>query len=436
MKYPHHLKGARPAAMAAALLCSAGAWADSGKGFQVAEASVFQADAQTGMAQRLDAQQQLVQRLLKRIEDLELQSARGRGMTSASSNTNFATTVAQASAQPKQDAPEIGKDAKQAQEADEQTRTPAQTLAGKQDPQFERKFTLDSGISYTRLDRRQLSLAGFYALDSIFLGTLSLDQVKGNSLVLDTTAKYGLTDRLSVDANIPLVYRSNQFVSEGAQGAGKSLSEADVSKKGLGDISLGASYQFKKEQDAGYDLLGALRVRLPTGSSPFGIGLTQPVADNTNLNIPERLPTGNGIYSLQATASWIKTLDPLVVFGTVGWVHNLKRNVSDLDSGAGAQPGSVKLGDSFMLGGGTAFAVNDTTALSFGANLQFTQASKTRAQGGEWSRISGSKGVGATVNIGLSHALSKKNSISASVAMGLTPDVPNFSVGVRFPYAF
>jgi hypothetical protein len=405
----------------------------SGKGFTVAEANVFEPN----VAARLDAQQQLVQRLLKRIEDLELQNARGRGLTSASSSNHapqsLPQTVAQATAPA---APAIGQDAKAAQEAEEQQRTPAQTLAGKQDPQFERKFTLDSGVSYTRLDRRQIALAGFYALDSIFLGTLSLDQVKGNTLVFDSTARYGLTDRWTVDANVPLIYRQTTFVSEGAQGAGKSMSEADANKFGLGDISVGASYQFKKEADSGYDLLGALRVRLPTGSSPFGIALTQPVADNTNLNIPERLPTGNGIYSLQATATWIKTLDPLVVFGTVGWIHNLKRDVKDLDAALGEQPGSVKLGDALLLGGGTAFAVNDTTALSLGANLQFTLTSKTKAQGGQWSRINGSKGVGATVNLGLSHQLNKKSSISASVAMGLTQDAPNFSVGVRVPYAF
>jgi hypothetical protein len=183
-------------------------------------------------------------------------------------------------------------------------------------------------------------------------------------------------------------------------------------------------------------MVGSLKVRLPTGVSPFGIKLVSPDPNNSNLNIPAELSTSNGVYSLQAVGTFIKTIDPLVVYANVGYIRNLQRNVNDLSSNPSVVPGSVKLGDSLLAGAGAAFAVNDTTALSFGVNLQFTSSSRTRAEGAEWRNVVGSKAVGATFNMGINHVLSKNTSVNASIGMGLTNDVPNFTLGLRVPYTF
>jgi hypothetical protein len=393
--------------------------------------------------QRLNQQAQMIETLNRRLEELELRNSRGKGLggdqpsrlaapAAAASNVDASvqTSQAQQAATPK-----VGQEQQKQQQEDQSA---AQKLAGQQAPLFERKFSLDTGITYIRQDRKQLALSGFYALDAIFLGKLSVEQVKANTLVVDTTARYGLTDRWSVDANIPLVARNSLFVSGGAGMSATSQSEASVNTTKLGDVSLGASYQIFKEASDGYDMVGSLKLRLPTGLSPFGIDLVTPDKNNGSLNVPEKLPTGNGVYSLQAVTSFIKTIDPMVLFANVGFIYNIKRNVKDLGTTPGqpAQPGSVKLGDSLLLGGGTAFAVNDSTALSFGVNMQFTANSRTKPEGGTWSKVVGSKGVGATLNMGVNHAFSKKSSVSTTLGVGLTSDVPNFTLGMRFPYSF
>jgi hypothetical protein len=40
------------------------------------------------------------------------------------------------------------------------------------------------------------------------------------------------------------------------------------------------------------------------------------------------------------------------------------------------------------------------------------------------------------LNFGLNHVVNKHLTINGAVSVGLTPDAPNFVVGVRFPYTF
>ncbi|MFU0418369.1 hypothetical protein, partial [Acinetobacter baumannii] len=91
-------------------------------------------------------------------------------------------------------------------------------------PLFERRFTLDTGISYSYYDRRNLALSGFLALDAIFLGQINLVQTKANVTTFDITGRYGFSDRLSADFTVPAVYRSSTFFSGGAGGASSTVS--------------------------------------------------------------------------------------------------------------------------------------------------------------------------------------------------------------------
>ena len=43
------------------------------------------------------------------------------------------------------------------------------------------KFSVETGVTYSRYDTRQLTLNGFLALDSILLGNLNLDRIKADN---------------------------------------------------------------------------------------------------------------------------------------------------------------------------------------------------------------------------------------------------------------
>ena len=100
------------------------------------------------------------------------------------------------------------------------------------------------------------------------------------------------------------------------------------------------------------------------------------------------------------------------------------------------QPATVKLGDIVQFGGGVALAFSDKDSASISYTMALEPESKTRAPGGSYTKVPGSETTAAALNFGLNHVVNKHLTINGSVSIGLTPDAPNFVVGVRFPYTF
>ncbi|TZF87266.1 transporter [Cognatilysobacter lacus] len=399
-------------------------------------------DQLKALGEKLEAQQAEIDRLHRQVEDLELAQARGRGLSgdpqSASAPPGGTDTGAAATAQatPPAEPLQVG----QAQRAeDEQRREQDKALVVREHaPLFERKFTLDSGFTWSYYDRRQLTLSGFLALDAIFLGTINLDQSKASLETFDITGRYGLTDRLSLEASLPYVFRDTRFVSGGAGGASTSLSEVSVSSHGIGDASLAAYYQIVKENARWPDVVGSLRVKAPTGRDPFGLKLIQANGDNTNLIVPADLPTGSGLWSVTGNVSVLRTYDPVILFGNVGYTWNRPGNFDDISPVLTAvAPARVSLGQVFQLSGGVAIALNDRAAISLSVATAMQAATHTRAPGDpKDSRVPGSSSNSTALNIGSSYVLPSGWTFSGQLAAGLTPDSPNYVIALRSSRSF
>ncbi|HTH73896.1 MAG TPA: hypothetical protein VL635_05770 [Trinickia sp.] len=325
------------------------------------------------------------------------------------------------------------------QKAAQPVRTEAENAVVQREhaPLFDRKLTLDWGISDTYYDRRQLQLSGFLALDAIFLGNINLGQTKSHQVMADLDARYGLTDRISFDVDVPYVYRHSNFIVGGAGGAASALSDASGSSSAIGDVNFGIYYQLLKENGSLPDVVGSLRVKAPTGTSPFGIKLVQVDPNNTSLVAPTKLPTGTGFWNVTAGVSVLKTYDPVVLFGSLSYTYNLARSFADVSSVEGqTTPAKVKLGDIIQWGAGVALAFSEKDSASVSYTMAIEPESETQAPGQGWQKVPGSETVAAAVNFGLNHVVNKHLTINGSVSIGLTPDAPNFVVGVRFPYTF
>lgn len=428
------------------------------------------------LLRRLNDQDQLIRQLERRIQELEapartaprqspaplatpsepmldvsLEGLRGRGTgPAAQANPSVpaarpaptAGQVAQAPAAGQQtpasgqQTPASGQQAPSG-EAPKQGATDVKQLA-QQPSIFERKLTVEFGTSYARLDRRQLSLSGFYALDSIFLGNLSLDQVKGSTFTHDVTLRYGLLQSLSVDLQVPWAMRSNRYLSGGAQYDVKKLVESRLEASALGDVGVGLSWQIARESRGWADIVGSFRLRFPTGDPPFGIAnVIVPDADGkpTSLKIPVRLPTGSGARSALLSVSVLKSYDPVVLYGNIGYTINDDGHFDDISAGSG-QPGRVRLGNALSIGGGGVLAVNDTTAFSVGVSVMASRSTQTRIDGQSWSVVTGSSGHASVLSVGVTQALSRNWSMVTSLGVGLTTDAPNYTLSARFPYRF
>ncbi|AZD15808.1 MULTISPECIES: transporter [Pseudomonas] len=300
------------------------------------------------------------------------------------------------------------------------------------------KFSVETGLTYSRYDTRQLILNGFLALDSIFLGNINLDRIKADNWTLDLTARYNLDNRWQFDVNVPVVYRESTYQSGGAQnGAAGVTSEKTVSKDPtLGDVNFGIAYKFLDESVNTPDAVLTLRVKAPTGEEPFGIKLRQ-VQDNTNLFVPDDLPTGNGVWSITPGISLVKTFDPAVLFGTLSYTHNLEESFDDISSTVNQKtPGKVKLGDSFQIGMGVAFALNEKMSMSFSFSDLIQRKSKLKEDGGDWQSVVSSDANAGYFNVGMTVAATDNLTIVPNLSIGLTDDAPDFTFSLKFPYYF
>ncbi|WP_256582241.1 hypothetical protein [Pseudomonas sp. MYb185] len=299
------------------------------------------------------------------------------------------------------------------------------------------RFSLEPGFTYSHYDTRQLFLNGFLALDAIFLGNLGVDEINADTFTFDLTARYNWRQRWQFDINVPYIYRETTYQSAGAGGASNSYSEATV--KGdpeLGDISVGVAYKFLDEGPSRPDAVVSLRVKAPTGNHPYGIKLHQ-VPGNDNLTVPDSLPTGNGVWATTAGLSLVKTVDPAVLFGNIAYTHNFARNFGDISSQQGvAVPGRVDLGDYFQFGLGMAFALNERMSMSMSFSELISRSSRIKYREGNWQTVNGSDANAAYFNIGMTLAASDRLTVVPNLSIGLTPDAPDFSVSLKFPYYF
>ncbi|WLG53357.1 hypothetical protein [Pseudomonas sp. FP1742] len=300
------------------------------------------------------------------------------------------------------------------------------------------KFSLETGLTYSRYDTRQLILNGFLALDSIFLGNINLDRIKADTWTLDLTGRYNFDNRWQFDLNVPVVYRESTYQSGGANnGAAGVTSEETVTRDPtLGDINFGIAYKFMDESINTPDAVFTLRVKAPTGKDPFGIKLRQSDA-NTNLFVPDTLPTGNGVWSISPGISLVKTYDPAVLFGSLSYTHNLEESFDDISATVNQKvPGKVRIGDSFQIGAGIAFALNEKMSMSFSMSDLVQRKSKLKQDGGDWESVVSSDANAGYFNVGMTIAASDNLTIVPNLSIGITDDAPDFSFSLKFPYYF
>lgn len=300
------------------------------------------------------------------------------------------------------------------------------------------KFSFETGITYARYDTRQLILNGFLALDSIFLGNINLDRIKADTWTLDLTGRYNFNNRWQFDINAPVIYRESTYQSGGANnGAAGVTSEESVTRDPtLGDVNFGVAYKFLDESANTPDAVVTLRVKAPTGKDPFGIKLRQ-AQTNTNLFVPDTLPTGNGVWSITPGISLVKTFDPAVLFGTLSYTHNFEESFDDISSTVNqTTPGKVRIGDSFQVGAGVAFALNEKMSMSFSVSDLVQRKSKLKQDGGDWESVVSSDANAGYFNVGMTIAATDNLTIVPNLSIGMTDDAPDFQFSLKFPYYF
>ncbi len=297
---------------------------------------------------------------------------------------------------------------------------------------FDQTFSLELDYKYAHFDRSELILRGFLALDAIFLGELSVDEIEGDIITNTLTARWGATPRLQFDLQVPYLYRVTKYRSRGQELSSLTTSEVDSEADGLGDASIGISYRLFPETLNRPDIVWNARVTAPTGTEPYGIDIVEMDSTNNNLNVPITLPTGTGLWSASSGFSFVKTSDPAILFASINYTRYLADDFDDIGSDPETtRPGRIQLGDAYQLALGVAFALNDRLSYSFSYAQQYFKQAKID----DIKQVT-TDAVTGTFNLGVTYALTERLAMVTSLGLGLTGDTSDYSFSIKFPYRF
>lgn len=303
---------------------------------------------------------------------------------------------------------------------------------------FDRRLTLENSISYNRYDRKQLTLTGFLALDAIFLGNIAIENVESDTLTYNFGARYGLNPRMTLNLDVPYIARRTVYQKGGAGGSASAIAQEDTQGHGFGDVTVSANYRMFTESPHWPETVLTAGVTAPTGREPYGISWKVLERDDEGFirfAVPEKEPTGNGVWQANVGMSVIKTADPAILFGNFGYIHSFRNSFDDLDNNPETvNPGDVQLGRSFYFGAGVAFAFNERTSLSISYSDKLSARARTRYDGQQWTKIIGSDANAAMFNLGVTYALNQHVTLVSTLGIGLTPDAPDFSLVFKVPY--
>ena len=184
-------------------------------------------------------------------------------------------------------------------------------------------------------------------------------------------------------------------------------------KYSVGDISFGLQQTLLKESASIPAITASFTVMAPTGSKSY------PETLNSWL---EPLDNGRGFWTISPGLSFVKTVDPAIIFGGVNYQYSFENTID----GYRVQPGSGVTG---YLGVG--FALNDK--LSLGARVSQSYFADMKYDG---KIIQGTFTEPLDLAFTASYRIFDNWVVSPEVRFGLNDDAGASNVGIRFTRRF
>lgn len=365
---------------------------------------------------KLLAQKQALQETRKQLEALQAKAG-GVPVTPAVDNVARRTEV-------------VPQTVGQAPDNPEESRPPA--IA----PLFEQpgvltargQFVLEPSVQYSYSSNNRVALVGYTIIPALVVGLIDVQTVNRQTWSGAVTARYGLSNRLEVEAKLPYVYRNDDSVTRPLGAGASSDSLFNATGKGIGDIEFGARYQLNEPGADGPYYVAGLRFKTRTGKDSFDVNYIQGSTGVASLQ--EDLPTGSGFYGIQPSLSVIYPTDPAVLFGGVNYLWNIERNVNK--EILGQHIGKVEPGNAIGFNFGMGLALNEKAAFSLG--YEHTYIGKTKVDG--VTSTSATTTQMGSLLLGYSYRINNKTSVSLALGAGLTRDTPDIQLTLRVPFSF
>ncbi|KXB32770.1 acetate kinase [Dechloromonas denitrificans] len=295
------------------------------------------------------------------------------------------------------------------------------------------KFMLEPGLQYGYSSSNRVSLVGYTIIPAILIGLIDVKEVKRNTFTPSLTARWGITNRLELEAKLPYVYRDDTVVSRPLNLGAARDEVFNSTGSGIGDFEMTGRYQLNEGGVDNPYYIATMRFKSRTGKDPFEVETDTLAPGRISNELQRELPTGSGFYTLQPGLTVLYPSDPAVFFGGISYQYNIKRSGVSMNTTNGpvaigeVEPGSV-LGFNFGMG----LALNDRSSFSIGydhASVGATKINGTTAVNSVRTEL-------GTLLLGYSHRLNKSTSLNVSVGAGVTRDTPDVQLSVRLPMTF
>jgi hypothetical protein len=272
-------------------------------------------------------------------------------------------------------------------------------------------FEIEPSFSYSQNTSNRISILGYTQVPALLIGIIEAEDADLTTFTWAMAARYGLTNRVELELRAPFVYRHDSFTKLVPGANGDETRTFTSNGGGLGDIEAAVRYQFNLESSPFW--IGGLRVKSDTGESPFDQNLDE-----------------NGIYDDPPTGSGAWSLEPAVLFATGGYTWNIEADAGVDLNGDNLANDKYDLGDSFFLGMGMGFAVNDRLSFSLGVNHRTVfESSVNGNRSGEVLQLD-------SLTTGFSLVVNEKTSVNMSLQAGLTEDAPDVQLNFAMPIMF
>jgi hypothetical protein len=281
-------------------------------------------------------------------------------------------------------------------------------------------------IEYVHNSNNRFVFDGVEIVDAVLIGAIQASDADRDIVTTSLGLRYGLTDRLEIDAKFPFVYRHDRINTQFMGDATEVPMQQSFDGTGLGDIEFGAHYQLTDQPPF---LIANARVKTDTGTGPFEV-------DRSPDGLEEEAATGSGFWGLEPGLTAIYPSDPVVFFANLGYLVNFGR---DVDAQVGDDfVGHIDPGDTFSGSLGMGFALNDRASTSFGYEHEYifeTESDITDADGNRTTTTAESLQVG-NLFLGGSYRLNDRLTLSSTVQVGVTQDSPDVQLTLRMPVRF
>jgi hypothetical protein len=254
-------------------------------------------------------------------------------------------------------------------------------------------YELELGVGYDYRGSDALRLVDLDGLVQVAQQGVKQDRIESHIAV-----RAGLPAATSAELRLPLVFSRDEIVT-GAE-------QKRTNEFGAGDVELALTKQLAPDRPGRPGALMSLNWRVPTGD----FDLAQPSSP------------GGGFHTVQGATTAVMRQDPLVFFGTLSYTFVAEDRHEGLD---------IDPGDYVGLKLGSILAVSPRTSIR-GA-FQVSRSGRTEVDGRE---VPGSDAVVAALEIGVATLITPRSLLALEIAIGVTPDAPDFSIRGSLPIRY